>query len=223
MSNQAVDAGYVIPVEKGERSTEESECLTPWDHEPKRIHPEEGTAPTLAGSDGQGGQRMPYVAYDLRNSAESEQAQTLQGGGQGEGRGRCINAIPHVAGTLTNFKRGLRGNANEADFLIGAVNTNEQGSAGSRIQVNAETSVTLQGLGGGMAAKTGFSTGVRRLTPTECERLQGFPDGWTAVEKPNGQPMSDSARYRMLGNAVGVPVVEWIGRRIMDEEKKCKT
>lgn len=49
---------------------------------------------------------------------------------------------------------------------------------------------------------------VRRLTPTECERLQGFPDGWTAA----GQ--SDTQRYRQLGNAVAVPVVEWIMRRI---------
>ena len=48
---------------------------------------------------------------------------------------------------------------------------------------------------------------VRRLTPVECERLQGFPDGWTDGE-------SDSARYRMLGNAVCVPVAEWIARRI---------
>ena len=55
------------------------------------------------------------------------------------------------------------------------------------------------------------AVGVRRLTPTECERLQGFPDGHTAV---NG--MSDSARYRMLGNAVAVPVAEWIGRRIVE-------
>ena len=51
--------------------------------------------------------------------------------------------------------------------------------------------------------------GVRRLTPLECERLQGFEEGWTAV---NGQ--SDTARYRQLGNAVAVPVVEWIGRRL---------
>ena len=51
------------------------------------------------------------------------------------------------------------------------------------------------------------AVGVRRLTPTECERLQGFPDGWTA-----GQ--SDSARYRQLGNAVTVPVIKWIGERI---------
>jgi len=53
---------------------------------------------------------------------------------------------------------------------------------------------------------------VRRLTPTECERLQGFPDSWTA-EGVNG-PISDSARYRMLGNAVTVNVAEWIGRRL---------
>ena len=56
--------------------------------------------------------------------------------------------------------------------------------------------------------------GVRRLTPTECERLQGFPDGWT-----EGQP--DSARYKQLGNAVAVPVIEWIGRRILKSETEA--
>ena len=49
---------------------------------------------------------------------------------------------------------------------------------------------------------------VRRLTPLECERLQGAPDGWT-----DGQ--SDSARYRQLGNAVAVPVFEWVARRLV--------
>jgi DNA (cytosine-5)-methyltransferase 1 len=52
-----------------------------------------------------------------------------------------------------------------------------------------------------------YGPGVRRLTPTECERLQGFPDDWTG-----GQV--DSHRYRQLGNAVAVPVAEWLGRRI---------
>jgi len=51
--------------------------------------------------------------------------------------------------------------------------------------------------------------GVRRLTPTECERLQGFDDGWTA-----GQ--SDSACYKQLGNAVCVANAQWIGRRIAE-------
>ena len=54
--------------------------------------------------------------------------------------------------------------------------------------------------------------GVRRLTPLECERLQGFPDGWT-----EGQ--SDAQRYKQLGNAVAVPVIEWIGKRIMELSK----
>jgi len=49
---------------------------------------------------------------------------------------------------------------------------------------------------------------VRRLTPTECERLQGFPDGWT-------EGFSDSCRYGMLGNAVCVSVAEWIAKRLV--------
>lgn len=52
-------------------------------------------------------------------------------------------------------------------------------------------------------------TSVRRLTPIECERLQGFPDDWTA-----GQ--SDSQRYKQMGNAVAVPVVEWLIGNICD-------
>ena len=46
---------------------------------------------------------------------------------------------------------------------------------------------------------------IRRLTPLECERLQGFPDGWTNI--PGA---SDSARYRALGNSVAIPCVEFI-------------
>ncbi len=56
--------------------------------------------------------------------------------------------------------------------------------------------------------------GVRRLTPTEAERLQGFPDGWTAVCE-----QSDTQRYKQLGNAVAVPCAEWIGQRIMEQGK----
>jgi len=58
----------------------------------------------------------------------------------------------------------------------------------------------------------------RRLTPLECERLQGFPDDWTQVEY-NGKPMADGPRYRMMGNAVTVNVIEWIGRRIVAAEQ----
>jgi DNA (cytosine-5)-methyltransferase 1 len=57
-------------------------------------------------------------------------------------------------------------------------------------------------------------SGVRRLTPRECERLQGFSDDWTRWAA-DGTEVSDSARYRMLGNAVCVNVARWLGRRIV--------
>ena len=53
---------------------------------------------------------------------------------------------------------------------------------------------------------------VRRLTPTECERLQGFPDDWTQIGRE--KPTADSHRYKQLGNAVTVNVAEWIARRV---------
>jgi DNA (cytosine-5)-methyltransferase 1 len=50
---------------------------------------------------------------------------------------------------------------------------------------------------------------VRRLTPTECERLQGFPDGWTRFGN-DGKEISDTRRYQMLGNSVAIPCVAYV-------------
>jgi DNA (cytosine-5)-methyltransferase 1 len=60
------------------------------------------------------------------------------------------------------------------------------------------------------------SMAVRRLTPTECERLQGFPDGWSCIPwkgKPADQ-CPDGPRYKACGNSMAVPVMRWIGSRI---------
>ena len=59
---------------------------------------------------------------------------------------------------------------------------------------------------------------VRRLTPVECERLQGFPDGYTDI-KPKGKPTPDGPRYKALGNSMAVPVMRWIGERIKQVEE----
>jgi DNA (cytosine-5)-methyltransferase 1 len=55
---------------------------------------------------------------------------------------------------------------------------------------------------------------VRRLTPTECERLQGFPDGYTNIPWRKAVESPDGPRYKALGNSWAVPVVRWIGERI---------
>lgn len=64
----------------------------------------------------------------------------------------------------------------------------------------------------------GGEWGVRRLMPVEMERCQGFPDDWTRFDD-QGNEISDTARTRMLGNAVAVPVGEWLARRILSEER----
>lgn len=55
---------------------------------------------------------------------------------------------------------------------------------------------------------------VRRLTPLECERLQGFPDGWTDIPWKGKKHAPDSPRYKALGNSMAVPVMRWIGEGI---------
>jgi DNA (cytosine-5)-methyltransferase 1 len=66
----------------------------------------------------------------------------------------------------------------------------------------------------------GVATSVpRRLTPRECERLQGLPDDWTRYgrrEDGTVYEQADSTRYKQLGNAVSDPVAKWIGRRIVE-------
>jgi site-specific DNA-cytosine methylase len=57
---------------------------------------------------------------------------------------------------------------------------------------------------------------VRRLTPVECERLQGFPDNWTRLDDST----PDSRRYAALGDAVTVNVAQWIGRRLLQHVQK---
>ena len=89
------------------------------------------------------------------------------------------------------------------------------GTAGKGALIEEEVSFTLattqdQTLFDG----TGAEYVVRRLTPTECERLQGFPDGWTDVPWRGKEHAPDGPRYKALGNSMAVPVMRWIAERI---------
>ena len=78
----------------------------------------------------------------------------------------------------------------------------------SRERIYTENAPTLRNYGSG-GNKMPFVNGIRKLTPIECERLQGFPDGWT-------EGVSDTQRYKMLGNAVTVNVIYDIVYRLND-------
>jgi DNA (cytosine-5)-methyltransferase 1 len=68
-------------------------------------------------------------------------------------------------------------------------------------------------------ASVATQSAVRRLTPVECERLQGFPDNYTAIPWRGKDQTPDGPRYKALGNSMAVPVMRWIGERIQEQEK----
>ena len=125
-----------------------------------------------------------------------------------------------VCNTFNGYTGGADDNDAQGRHLI-PMAFQSKASARNSMNPSSVTPSLDVGKSDGMAALTRY--GVRRLTPIEAERLQGFHDGWTAWGVDGGGnrvEMSDSARYRMLGNAVAVPVVEWIGRRIMRTEQQ---
>lgn len=145
----------------------------------------------------------------------------------------------YIAGTLkTDMRRGSDQNAASGLLLADPLNasTAKRGVPSDSFPLvtpavtskwsNASCSVTEQpGITAALRANAEHSnqflmdrTGVRRLTPLECERLQGFPDGYTAegvTESGKVVKIKDAPRYHMLGNAVTTTVAEWLGRRIV--------
>ena len=80
------------------------------------------------------------------------------------------------------------------------------------------TDSNRNGKEGTIIAEPAHNMAVRRLTPVECERLQGFPDNYTNIPW-RGKPIApDGPRYKALGNSMAVPCMAWIGKRIQEVE-----
>jgi DNA (cytosine-5)-methyltransferase 1 len=95
---------------------------------------------------------------------------------------------------------------------------NMQGSKSNAVAQDDGPSYTLNSMHGHDVHAIESSMAVRRLTPRECERLQGFPDDYTLVTYRN-KLAADGPRYRALGNSMAVPVMRWIGERIAMVDK----
>jgi DNA (cytosine-5)-methyltransferase 1 len=123
-----------------------------------------------------------------------------------------------ITGTLCNNGKAA-GSATqqcaENGFLVPVAFTTEQTP---KYKSDCALTLTKQSpTGGGQPQAVATAAQVRRLTPRECERLQGFPDDWTAIPW-RGKPAADSPRYKALGNSMAVPVMRWIGERIAQVE-----
>lgn len=117
------------------------------------------------------------------------------------------------AGTLTGHGGGLP--ASTVAFSI----TPEGGQGADLRACEVDTAPAIgnitQGKGTDRGVRIVDAVRVRRLTPVECERLMGWPDGWTA---PPGVKAPDSKRYAACGDGVVSHVSEWIGKRMMEEQ-----
>ena len=117
-----------------------------------------------------------------------------------------------VAHTLTPRTGSRHSHEDVLDYVVTAFDSTGGGSKGLSLSDDFAPG-TGTGRPAALAVSIRETQTVRRLTPTECERLQGFPDGWTA----HG---SDSRRYAALSDAVTVPVAQWIGQRLLANQAK---
>lgn len=117
---------------------------------------------------------------------------------------------------LDNTSSALGPNVVTHAIQGGALRTNP-GSGPDGVGVQADHAYTLEARAEVQAVQAGSA--VRRLTPVECERLQGFPDDYTLIpyrSRP-ANDCPDGPRYKAIGNSKAVPVVRWIGRRIQQQ------
>ena len=119
--------------------------------------------------------------------------------------GHDTNRIYDADGIAKTLRANAGGKGGKTGLYAVPVLLAQNNSNGRRMKTHEEDMFTLD-----THVSQGIFDGkkVRRLTPVECERLQGFPDGYT-------QELSDSQRYKCLGNAVTVPVIEYIAERLV--------
>jgi DNA (cytosine-5)-methyltransferase 1 len=132
----------------------------------------------------------------------------------------CHSGGPRLDDPLIAFSSKDDGQGSAEDLAPTVRSGNKIGSARIAVaydvyngRLTGETMGTLREMHGTNTNAVLTTTSVRRLTPRECERLQGFPDDWTLVPYRK-KPAADGPRYRALGNSMAVPVMRWIGGRI---------
>ncbi len=183
------------------------------------------TAPLTTGTD-QNANVIAFSAKDYGGDASFNISPTLRAGGH-SGSHANAGVMPAIA--LTVALRGREGGATAE--LGGEVATALRASSGGgdkphvlaaigtdvfngRLTGDVAATMGTRGSSTNASGPTVLTSAVRRLTPTECERLQGFPDGYTDIPW-RGKPTSpDGPRYKALGNSWAVPKFVWLGRRI---------
>ena len=154
------------------------------------VYDTDGISPTMTKAMGDGGGHVPMIKSIQPNK-----------GGRGSGKFSIKNEESHCipANPMSDNKPTIISEPKIYDAYNNRMR--EDGNCGTLTRESGRGD-------GGAGMNVVANSFIRRLTPIECERLQGFPDGWT-----EGQ--SDTQRYKQLGNAVSVPVVKAVGERLI--------
>jgi DNA (cytosine-5)-methyltransferase 1 len=177
------------------------------------------------------GESETFVASGCGYWNESESAETL--GTQGRALYESTAIVGPLAPTAFSAKDHGADAGPLAPTLRAMPHDRSHANAGGQVAVCFESRVARNGRGspsevvpplkaqsggtgrgdGAPLLAVGGPLAVRRLTPRECERLQGMSDDYTLIPY-RGKPAADGPRYRAIGNSMAVPVMRWIGRRI---------
>jgi len=169
----------------------------------------ETTAHDYSRADGFNMVAQPIPIHDQATRHAGKRGNNQDGKGNGLGIGQPGDPAP----TLT--KGDKHAVAQPIAFKPG------QSAAARSLGAQVDIACTLEGGGGGnnkqaIAQPVATVMQVRRLTPTECERLQGFLDGYTNIPWRKKDEAPDGPRYKALGNSMAVPCMRWIGQRIAE-------
>ncbi len=158
--------------------------------------------------------KTPAVAFQCQGSNVGPMG-TIR-----SGNGNTAGGVPFIIQSATQGEKAQNGLGVEQADTMYSLTARDQHAVAAFDPRNVTSNVNRTRVEPGLPCPTlheqpmsVIGQGVRRLTPVECERLQGFPDDWTLVEH-RGKPMADGPRYKMCGNSMAVVVMNWLGYRI---------
>lgn len=188
-----------------------------FDYEHNAHGPNDPTGPLLAGSRSGGGHPLPAIVVAIPIHDQATRWAGKHGDkSDGKGNGFGVGQVGDPSPTLTQGDKHAVGviafHPTHAVAVVAPTLTATNDPSRS-----PQSSEVTQQVASVVAATGGMT--VRRLTPRECERLQGFPDDWTLVPWRKGMA-TDGNRYKAIGNSMAVNCMEWIGERIAAVEAR---
>ena len=213
--------------EKGEKFTSNVKTSIAYENHPSdsRVKEMGDICQTVTSSWGTGGGNIPFVqnvpiSWDAELNPNENKMGTLMRGGQG-GRMEGVAVPISLQGNLINRDVGGPNGigVSEQNTMYTLTKTDVHAVAFTTEQTpkfNNQQALTLTQSEHKHNQCVLNQMTVRRLTPVECERLQGFPDNYTNIK----ENCPDGHRYKALGNSMAVPVMKWIGKRINEVENE---